>query len=80
MKCSLCKGTGGYWDTPDGQAPLGVWDESPEFWWIECLHCEGMGEEPPPRVYKMHKTPKGKRVIRTLSVDDIEFRRRPLPF
>lgn len=79
-ECSVCGGEGGWWDTPSGKPPLGCWDEPPDCWWVPCPHCGGTGEEPPPRVRKARKAPDGRRVVRTLSVDDIEFVRGPLPF
>lgn len=58
MRCSVCGGEGGFWDTLDGRPPIGVWEEPPDFYWIECPHCLGTGREPPPKVRKERK-PKG---------------------
>lgn len=42
IKCPLCQGQGGFWDTLDGKPPPGIW-EPPEFYWDACPECEGLG-------------------------------------
>lgn len=43
IRCPLCRGEGGFWDTLDRKPPLGIWEEPPEFFWDECPECEGRG-------------------------------------
>lgn len=76
--CTLCGGEGGFWDTVDGQRPMGLWEEAPDFYWIECPHCLGTGREPPPKVRKGTK-PKG-RLIHTRAKGLLGFLDEPLPF
>lgn len=59
MRCSVCGGEGGFWDTLDGRPPIGVWEEPPDFYWIECPHCLGTGREPPPKVRKERRFGRG---------------------
>lgn len=43
IRCPLCRGEGGFWDTLDRKPLLGIWEEPPEFFWDECPECEGRG-------------------------------------
>lgn len=74
----MCGGEGGFWDTWDGRPPFGLWDEPPDFYWVECPHCLGTGREPPPKVRK-GKKPKG-RVVATWAKALLDFYNGPLPF